>query len=141
MLQHPCEFISRFVFQTGIGHGHARTNTTKRGGEEKMLLPEEIKKQIPALYSQENKKDPMVHVKYFDPTGSWTWYVIEGEAREDGDFEFYGLVVGIEIEFGYFTLRELETAKHGATGVKGLPIERDLSFTPRKVSEVKRQAR
>ena len=37
------------------------------------LLPEILKERMPALYSQEHERDPLVVVKYFDPVGSWTW--------------------------------------------------------------------
>ena len=101
------------------------------------LLTEEIKAKLPVLYSQENEKDPMVICKFFDPTGSWTWCGIEGEETDNGDFLFFGYVIGFEAEFGYFTLSQLTTAKRGVTGLKALPIERDLYFTPCKLSEVK----
>lgn len=101
------------------------------------LLTEELRKQIPALYAQEQEKDPMVYVKFFDPTGSWTWYATEGEAKEDGDFMFFGLVVGFEAEIGYFTLNQLKTAKEGLRGLQALPIERDLYFKPCRLSEVR----
>lgn len=101
------------------------------------LLTEELKRQIPALYSQEHETDPMVICKFFDPTGSWTWYVIEGREEEDGDYLFFGLIIGFEEELGYFTLKQLEIAKEGLRGIQALPIERDLYFTPCRVSEVK----
>lgn len=104
------------------------------------LLNEELKKQIPALYSQEHEKDPLVICKFFDPTGSWTWYVIEGEEKEydyGKDYLFFGYVIGFDAELGYFTLHELETAKQGLKGMQAVPIERDLYFTPCKLSEVK----
>jgi hypothetical protein len=41
------------------------------------LLPEELAKSIPSLYSQENAEDPMCHVKFFCISSNWTWYVIE----------------------------------------------------------------
>lgn len=106
------------------------------------LLPEELKVKIPTLYSQENEKDPMVICKFFDPTGSWTWYVIEGREEEYDygmDFLFFGYVVGFEPELGYFTLNQLETAKKGIKGIQSaLPIERDLYFTPCQLSEIKK---
>jgi hypothetical protein len=94
------------------------------------LLTKEIAARLPKLYSQDgkSKEDVKVIVKFFDPTGSWTWYVTEGEQREDGDWEFFGLVSGFEAELGYFTLRDLERAKAGFTGLQALPIERDLHF-------------
>ncbi len=94
------------------------------------LLTKDLKARLPKLGSQEGK-DPSnvkVIVKFFDPTGSWTWYAIEGEQREDGDWEFFGLVRGFEAELGYFTLNELRHAKDGLKGLQALPIERDLHF-------------
>ncbi len=105
------------------------------------LLTKEVRQKLPALYSQEYEKDPMVVCKFFDPTGSWSWYVIEGEEKEYDygmDLLFFGLVVGFEPEMGYFTLTQLETAKQGLTGLQALPVERDLYFTPCKLSEVKK---
>ena len=103
------------------------------------LLTEEIKSVLPTLYAQEYEKDPMVYCKFFDPTGSWTWYATEGEETDNGDFLFFGYVVGFDAELGYFTLSQLESAKRKATGIRALPIERDLYFTPCKLSEVKAQ--
>lgn len=112
------------------------------------LLTRELRKHIPALYSQEKENDPRVTCKFFDPVGSWTWYVLEGSpvdkngevcAEQDAvDFLFFGFVVGFEAELGYFTERELETAKDGLRGVRTVPIERDLYFTPCRLSEIKK---
>jgi len=101
------------------------------------LLTKENIKQIPILYSQEKVDDPYAVVKFFDPTGGWSWYVIEGELQEDGDWRFFGLVKGFETELGYFHLSELESCKDGQTGMKALPIERDRLFTKTKISELK----
>jgi len=92
------------------------------------LLTKEIIKDLPPLYSQENEKDPMVITKFFYPDFNWTWYAIEF----DGKDLFYGFVVGDFPGLGYFTLSELLTNR----GKLGLPIERDLYFTPRRLSEV-----
>jgi hypothetical protein len=85
----------------------------------------------------------MVVCKFFTPDGGWTWYVIEGSpVDEDGfydtakpkvDFIFFGLVSGLEVELGYFSLSELESVR----GAFGLPVERDLYFQPTRLSEVK----
>lgn len=85
------------------------------------LLPAELRRQMPSLYSQENIKDPIVHCKFFTPGSNWTWLATEGQAEED-DFRFFGYVIGLEEEWGYFVLSELESAR----GPLGLPIERDL---------------
>ena len=94
------------------------------------LMTKEILDRIPALYSQENEPDPMVHVKFFDPTGSWTWYATEFDPKEG---TFFGLVKGFEEELGYFSLAELESVR----GRLGLGIERDLHFTPCRLSAIK----
>ena len=100
------------------------------------LLTDDVKAIIPALYSTDDGDTDtlgarMVTVKFFTPWSNWTWYVLEG-AEEDGDYLFYGYVEGLENEFGYFTLRELEQVK----GPFGLTIERDLYWTPKPISEI-----
>lgn len=98
------------------------------------LLTEDIKKLIPPLYSTEEVplNEKVAVVKFFDPYGYWRWYVIEGQEQEDGDWLFFGLVDGIEREYGYFTLRELESIEF-----MGTPrIERDLFFSPTPISEI-----
>lgn len=130
---------------TGTRPAKSIMNPKKRGGDQKMkLLTEEIKEKLPALYAQEKDSDPMVYVKYFDPTGSWTWYALEGEeivsdttGAGERDYLFFGFVVGFDAELGYFTLNQLKTAKEGLTGLRALPIERDLYFRPCRLSEVK----
>jgi hypothetical protein len=96
------------------------------------LLTDEVHASLPALYAQENEKDPMVHAKFFTPWTGWTWYVTEG-SQEGDDFIFFGYVIGFEKEWGYFSLNELESAR----GPGGLTIERDLYFTPKRKSEIK----
>jgi len=94
------------------------------------LLTKEIEKTLPPLYSQDGVEDPTVHVKFFTPDSSWTWYVTEYDPESK---TFFGLVDGFEKELGYFTLKELESAK----GPMNLSIERDLYFNKCKLSEVK----
>lgn len=94
------------------------------------LLTPEIEKQLPALYSSEGVEDPPIIIKFFDPSGSWIWYVIEGARQEDGDMLFFGLVDGHEKELGYFTLSELQSSR----GRFGLGIERDVHFKQQPIS-------
>lgn len=93
------------------------------------LLTEEIKKTIPALYATEHISDPMVRVKFFLPGTNWAWYVTEF----DGENVFFGYVVGLEAELGYFTLSELEEIR----GPLGWTVERDLYFRTIPLSKVK----
>jgi hypothetical protein len=71
----------------------------------------------------------IAQVKFFTPDGGWTWYATEF----DGDDLFFGLVVGFEMELGYFRLSELKTVR----GRLGLPIERDLTFEPTRLGALK----
>ena len=100
--------------------------------EHSKLLPKEIRDEIPPLYGNEDVDDPIVVCKFFTPDSNWTWFVLEGEEQEDGDWLFFGLVFGFEDELGYFTLSELE----GAKGPHGMSIERDKRFKPKPLSEV-----
>ncbi len=95
------------------------------------LLTEELKKTLPRLYSQENDPDPVVYCKFFTPDSNWTWFVTEGEPDGD-DFRFFGYVRGLEDEWGYFLLSELEAAR----GPLRLPIERDLYFKSGRFTDV-----
>ena len=70
---------------------------------------------------------PMAKVKLLTPDSSWTWYIAEFDAETK---QAYGLVVGLETEFGYFNLDELSKLR----GPLGLPVERDLHFTPTPLS-------
>ena len=92
------------------------------------LMTKELAKQIPAIYTQEKVKDPLVYAKFFTPWSNWTWYVTE----YDGIDTFFGLVIGFEKEFGYFSLSELESAR----GTFGMCIQREQTFKPRPLSEV-----
>jgi len=71
------------------------------------LLPAELRESLPALYAQENERDPMVYVKFFALGSNWTWYATEGSPRE-ADFIFFGWIVGHEKELGYFSLKEVQ---------------------------------
>ena len=75
----------------------------------------------------------LVVCKFFSPYSDWTWYVTEGSRNDDGDFIFFGLVCGFTKEWGYFSLRELESLTTGAFSL----VERDLYFTPATIKELK----
>jgi len=93
------------------------------------LLTKEIREKLPPLYSQDGLGGKaVVHVKFFTPDSSWTWYATEF----DGEDRFFGLVDGQEKELGYFSLKELESVR----GPLGLPIERDLHWQPKTLAEI-----
>jgi Protein of unknown function (DUF2958) len=93
------------------------------------LLTDEIKHQLPPLYSTEQTPDPIAWVKFFTPDASWTWYATEF----DGEDTFFGLVQGQDEELGYFSLSELQTLQ----GQFGLKVERDISFKPTPLSALR----
>lgn len=95
------------------------------------FFPPEVAKLLPPLYSQERKgEQAIVHVKFFTPDSNWTWYATEFDPEER---IFFGLVVGMETELGYFSLDELMAS----TGPLGLHIERDVNWEPRTIAEVR----
>lgn len=93
------------------------------------LLTKELLKKLPPLYATEHEKDPMVLVKFFYPSFSWTWYGIEF----DGKDLFFGFVDGDFPELGYFRLSEMLQTRDRW----GCPIERDLYFEPCRLSELR----
>ena len=93
------------------------------------LLDEESREKLPALYSNEEQGlDAVAQVKFFTPDAGWTWYASEF----DGEDIFFGIVVGLETELGYFSLNDLKEVK----GPMGLPIERDLHYEPKTLKEL-----
>ena len=96
------------------------------------LLTKEIRKALPALYSQDEIADPLVHVKFFDPCGSFTWFILEYDG-EDTFFAFVKSHLCPEGELGYVSFQELKSIKN----TMGLGIERDIHFTAKPLSECK----
>jgi hypothetical protein len=116
------------------------------------LLTKKLTRSIPALGSQGEVENPTCWVKFFSPTGSWQWFVIEASAvLQDGtevpvsgidvdspdvrDIICFGLVNGFEVELGEFSMNELKSVK----GPLGLGIERDAGWRSRPLLEVRSQ--
>ncbi len=102
------------------------------------LLTQQIRKKLPPLYSQEDKGSAaVVYVKFFTPDSNWTWYATEGQPVRDDDnreidYQFFGLVDGLEKELGYFNLNQLQSIR----GPWGLAVERDLHWQPKTLAEI-----
>lgn len=93
------------------------------------LLDQESREKLPKLYDGEEKGlDALAQVKFFTPDSNWTWYASEF----DGEDTFFGLVSGLEVELGYFSLKELEEVR----GPLGLLIERDVDFEAKSLKEL-----
>jgi hypothetical protein len=95
------------------------------------LITKEIEKKMPAIGMTDGKStsEIMVHLKIFDPCGSWTWYATEYEPESGLCF---GLVDGHVPELGYFNLKELAEVK----GLLGIGMERDQWWDSTPLSEV-----
>jgi hypothetical protein len=116
------------------------------------LLPEEIKTQIPILYSQTGIDDPMVYVTLFTSIKTFAWFIIEF-SHEDNDTCFGYIFDHDEGEFGYFSLRGIQEQRPlmsfhtlnaaessiESTSIDGnVPtVERDQSFIPKRLSAAK----
>lgn len=97
------------------------------------LLTAPIKKRLEKypLYSQDGKKkEAQCSAKFFLCQGAWTWYILE----YDGDDTFFGVIINGEGEgeYGYISLKELQALRTRW----GLGVERDIVFTPKKLSEI-----
>ena len=100
------------------------------------LLTKEIEKTLPALYSQDEVGDPICVLKFFTPDAGWTWYISEGSKQEDGDWLFFAKVISPmchDGELGYVLLSQLEQVK----GSMGLPVERDMWWQAKQLSQCK----
>jgi len=141
-LQHTSMSVGDMVLKGGQlymvdGRGFARVGRSLEARKQN-LMTSQIRKILPPLYTQENEKDPMVYVKFFNPYGAGTWLATEFDGRDN----FFGAVtLGHGWELGYFSLRELESIEATMFGkrVPGLQgIERDAHFRPRPLSQAKR---
>ena len=99
------------------------------------LMTDEMLERVPELYAQEDVAlaDKQVHAAYIIPFRSnWTWYMTEYD-RESGDA--FGLVLGIETEWGYFNLEELKELNAQRLILEDFP----KTFRELKDTELKKQ--
>jgi len=92
-------------------------------------FPKSVFSQMPELYETDGVPmgDKTLYVKFFTPASNWTWY---GAEFSPEDRVFFGYVEGLENEWGYFSLNELESL--------GAGCERDVHFTPCKFKDLRR---
>lgn len=83
------------------------------------------------LYSQDGKgKEAVAICKFF--LQGFTWYVLEAQ-KNGNDYEFFGIVDGLEKEYSYFSLSQLQSLR----GRWGLTVERDMYFKPTQVKDIR----
>ena len=101
----------------------------------KELMSDEILEQVPRLGETEKVSagDKTVHAAYIIPFRSnWTWYLTEYDPETEDAF---GLVIGMEPEWGYFNIKELREV-----GAERLILEDfPKTFKELKDSELKKQ--
>jgi len=98
------------------------------------LLTKELLTRFNKVGSQSEEEDPIVIVKFFNPTGAGTWYATEYDEENKIFYGYVNLVGADMAEWGEFSLAELESFR----GLAGLGIERDLYFTEKRFSEIKK---
>jgi len=97
-----------------------------------MLLTKELLTRFEQIGRQEDKKDPIVIAKFFNPSGAGTWYATEYDPSSREFFGYVSIFGDWNDEWGSFALSELENYR----GKFGLGIERDRYFGEKKISEV-----
>lgn len=98
------------------------------------LFTDRMRELTPLLYDTDatSLKDKMVQAIYFVPFRSnWSWYMVECD-ETTGDC--FGLVAGIEPEWGYFNLKELQEV-----GAQRLVHFKPRTFEALKDTELKNQ--
>lgn len=109
-----------------------KTKTEDKGiNDAYNLMPDSIRKQLPKLYSTEKKLigDKVAYARYFFPMGAYTAYLLEYDPKSR--IGFGAVTMGYGWELGNISLDEMEGVK-----VRGLGIERDLYFSPKKLHEI-----
>lgn len=92
-------------------------------------LEDKFAKQI--CTDDKNEAEVLVLAHYF--SSSWDWWATEYDPENR---RFFGLVRGFEIELGYFSLDEMEEVSCNVRPLGG--IERDLYWTPKPLSEIRK---
>lgn len=95
------------------------------------LIPDSLRLQLPKMYATEKERlgDRTAYVRYFHPLGAYTAYLLEYDPKEN--LGFGAVTMGYGWELGYMSLQEMREVS-----VRGVGIERDLSFTPRKLHQI-----
>jgi DUF2958 family protein len=78
------------------------------------LLPVTMRPEIPDLYSQEHKLDPMVYARFHTGNDEYEWFLTEFN-QDDQDTCFGYIVSADGCELGYFSLTYLQYT--------GIPLE------------------
>jgi hypothetical protein len=87
------------------------------------LITQELLERFKEVGDQSEVENPIFIAKFFDPTGSATWYASDYNPERN---VCYGYVTGLAYdEWGTFSITELESVKSHL----GIGIERDIHFS------------
>jgi hypothetical protein len=100
------------------------------------LLTKAIQQRFIKIGSQEHIKDPLVIVKFFNPSGAGTWLATEYDPKTRQFFGYVSIFGDYNDEWGYFSLDELEQIKLPPFGLK---VERDRYFTEQPIKKLIKQ--
>jgi len=95
------------------------------------LLTKALIKRFKEVGSQEDKKNPIVVTKFFNPAGIGTWYATEYDEEKGLFFGYVNLFGDHNDEWGWFSEAELAAYR----GMYGLGIERDRHCGEKHISE------
>lgn len=96
----------------------------------RQLLDAESRQKLLDLETGEQKGlNAHAQVKLYVAEGNWIWYA----SAFDGVDALFGLVVGDNVELGYFSLTELEEFQ----GPKDSLVQRDRDFQPTLLQELR----
>jgi hypothetical protein len=95
------------------------------------LVTKEILKKANSQYKLGSDMNQNIVAKFFDPYGSWTWYLMNTDPKNN-DY-CWGIVDGVEVEVGSFSISELQSIESPFGGSR---IERDKFWKPRKANDV-----
>lgn len=84
----------------------------------RLLVDTDLQGLLPRLYEQENSEVKTLYARFYHPIFNWEWYAMEYSPLQR---LFFGLVENDDLEYGYFTLDELER----------IGAKRDYSFSPK----------
>ena len=68
-------------------------------------------------------------LKAWESFGGWYWFAVDKVEERPGDILWFGFVIGIEPEWGYFSQREIESLAPLAWEIK----KWDLPFVSKEV--------
>ena len=109
----------------------------RRLGSTNQIMTYPLLNQLPPLYATDAipLDEKRAIVKYFTPSGAWTWIGFEYDRATN---DMFGAVMSPDTygrwELGYFNLDQLAQAR----GAFGPAVERDIFFRPMRFGDLKK---